>query len=66
MWEGGTSIRRKERINFSLHLFCSFWHNFEEQMIKLPTLLCLIVQGGGDQIENFWKKPSFFLIIIRE
>ena len=36
MWEGGTSIRRKETSNFSLPLFCSFWHSFEEQMIEIP------------------------------
>ena len=35
MQEGGTSIRRKKRSNFSLHLFSSFWHNFEEQIIEL-------------------------------
>ena len=38
MWEGGTGIRSKERSNFnSLHLFCSFWHNFQKQMIALDN-----------------------------
>ena len=36
MWGGGTSIRRKERRNFNLHLLCSFWNNLEEQIIELP------------------------------
>ena len=35
IWEGRTSIRRKKRSNFSLHLFYSFWFNFEEQKIYL-------------------------------
>ena len=42
MREGGTSIRRKERSNFSLHLFCLFWHNFEGKIIKLPKVFCSV------------------------
>ena len=36
MLGGGASITRKESSNFNFHLFCSFWHNFEEQVIELP------------------------------
>ena len=32
-----TSIRRKERSNFSLHSISLIWHNFEEQMTELPS-----------------------------
>ena len=39
MWEWGTSVRRKKGSIFILHLFCSLWHNFEEQMIELPKFL---------------------------
>ena len=29
-------MRLEEISNFSLGFFCSFWDNFEEQMIELP------------------------------
>ena len=29
-------IGRKERISFSLHLLCLFWHRFEELMKEIP------------------------------
>ena len=68
MKAGGTSIRCREIINFSLHLFCSFWHNFEEQMIKLPTLLYLIIEkrGGRSNCKFLEKNPQVYLINIWE
>ena len=36
MWEEETSITGKENSNFSIHLFCWLWHNFEEHIIELP------------------------------
>ena len=39
---GRTSIRRKERRNFSVHFFYSLLHNFEELMIETNCFIWLL------------------------
>ena len=40
MWEERTSIRRREITNFSLHLFCLFWHNFGKKPSSVLFSFC--------------------------
>ena len=42
MWEERTSIRRREITNFSLHLFCLFWHNFGKKPSSVKEILSII------------------------
>ena len=35
-------MRCKERSNFNLHSFCLLWHNFDEQIIELTKVFCLV------------------------
>ena len=42
----GTSIRHKERREFSLHSFCSFCHNFGEHVLELPRCFAQFLSKG--------------------
>ena len=61
MWEWGTSVRRKKGSIFILHLFCSLWHNFEEQMIELPKFL---VQLKHNTVFQCCKVTSCLSILV--
>ena len=52
---GGISIRLKE----SLHSFCSFWNNFEKQMIKLPS--CFVQFLLKRHLETFFNAAKTIL-----
>ena len=55
MWEGGASVRREERSNFSLHLFCLLWHNYDEQIIELLKVFCSVFVKATLSIIQFFK-----------
>ena len=61
MWKGGASVRRNERSNFSLHLFCLFWHNFDEQIIELPKVFCSVFAKVTLSIIQFFNAAKLIL-----
>ena len=61
MWEGGASIRRKERSNFCLHLFCLFLHNFEEHIIELTKVFSSVFAKETLSMIQFFNASKLLL-----
>ena len=58
MWEEETSITRKENSNFSIHLFCWLWHNFDEHIIELPK--CFAQFSWKDIKHKMFSMPQSY------
>ena len=61
MWKGGANVRRNERSNFSLHLFCLFWLNFAEQIIEFPKVFCSVFAKVTLSIIQFFNTTKLIL-----
>ena len=54
-------MRRMERSNFSLHLFCLFWLNFEEHFIELSKVFCSVFVKETLSIIQFFNVTKLLL-----